>query len=192
MGNFVRIFFLFFSFAVTVKAQFNVDSLKVFRSRYILETKGRFPDQKQDFYEFNTKFNIAANFKTPRKPKTISIPTSGVKIKDYTEFAIISFLVDGIAYKITAYRPSPIIPLHKNLVFILFKDFSAPLETYGGGRYMDMDISDFKDGKVIIDFNKAYNPYCAFSDGWNCPIPPLGNHLKVKIEAGEKKPLNQH
>ncbi len=192
MGYFIRIGLLFLSLVVEVKAQFNLDSLKLYRSRYILETKGRFPDQKQDFYEFNATFNMAANYKTPRKPKTISIPTSGVKIKDYSEFAIINFLVDGEEYKITAYRPSPIIPLYKNLVFILFKDLSSPLETYGGGRYMDMDIKDFNGGKVIIDFNKAYNPYCAFSDGWNCPIPPLGNHLKAKIEAGEKNPLTEH
>lgn len=192
MGYCIRICLLFLSLVVEVKAQFNLDSLKLYRSRYILETKGRFPDQKQDFYEFNAKFNMAANYKTPRKPKTISIPTSGVKIKDYSEFAIIKFLVDGEEYMITAYRPSPIIPLYKNLVFILFKDLSSPLETYGGGRYMDMDIKDFNGGKVIIDFNKAYNPYCAFSDGWNCPIPPLGNHLKAKIEAGEKKPLTAH
>ncbi len=192
MGYFVRICLLFFLCVSQVKGQFNVDSLNLFRSHYILETKGRFPDQKQDFFDFNPKFSIASNYKTPRKPKIISIPTSGVKIKDYSEFAIINFSVDGKEYKITAYRPSPIIPLYKNLVFILFKDLSAPVDTYGGGRYMDMDIKDFNDGKVVIDFNKAYNPYCAFSDGWNCPIPPLGNHLKLRIVAGEKKPLTEH
>ena len=68
----------------------------------------------------------------------------------------------------------------------------APKDTYGGGRYMDMDTGDFVDGKVILDFNKAYNPYCAFSDGWNCPIPPPQNHLKLRIEAGEKVPLTEH
>jgi uncharacterized protein (DUF1684 family) len=55
-----------------------------------------------------------------------------------------------------------------------------------------MGVADFKDGKVVMDFNKAYNPYCAFSDGWNCPIPPKENHLQVRIEAGEKVPLTGH
>lgn len=162
------------------------------REKYMVETHGRFPDQKQDFYEANERFKINATYKKPRKPKTISVPTSGVKIKDYTEFAVVSFMVDRKKHKIMTYRPSPVLPLYKNLVFVPFKDPTAPQETYGGGRYMDMDTEDFKDGNVIIDFNKAYNPYCAFSDGWNCPIPPKENHLKVKIEAGEKVPLNGH
>jgi uncharacterized protein len=162
------------------------------REKYKAETKGRFPDQVQDFYEANAKFRIEASYKKPRKPKTISVPTSGVKIKDYTEFASIIFEIDGAKYSIMTYRPSPISPLHRGLVFVPFKDPTAPTETYGGGRYLDMDVNDFKDGKVIIDFNKAYNPYCAFSDGWNCPIPPDQNHLKVRIEAGEKVPLTGH
>lgn len=162
------------------------------REKYKAETKGRFPEQVQDFYEPNAKFRIAATYKKPRKLKTISVPTSGVKIKDYTEFALVTFEVDGKKHKIMTYRQSPVLPLYKNLVFVPFKDPTAPKDTYGGGRYMDMDVNDFKDGKVIMDFNKAYNPYCAFSDGWNCPIPPDQNHLKVRIEAGEKVPLTGH
>lgn len=166
--------------------------LAAHREKYKTETKGRFPDQVQDFYEPIIKFRIIATYKKPRKPKTISVPTSGEKIKDYTEFAVVTFKVDGKKYKITAYRQSPVLPLYKNLVFVPFKDSTAPKDTYGGGRYMDMEVNDFKDGMVIMDFNKAYNPYCAFSDGWNCPIPPKKNHLNVRIEAGEKVPLTGH
>lgn len=166
--------------------------LAAHREKYKAETKGRFPEQVQDFYEPNAKFRIEATYKKPRKPKTISVPTSGVKIKDYTEFALVTFEVDGKKHKIMTYRQSPVLPLYKNLVFVPFKDLTAPKDTYGGGRYMDMDINDFKDGNVIMDFNKAYNPYCAFSEGWNCPIPPDQNYLKVRIEAGEKVPLTGH
>ncbi|MCP9769052.1 DUF1684 domain-containing protein [Lacihabitans sp. LS3-19] len=162
------------------------------RENYIKETHERFPEQKQDFFEVNTDFKFAAKYKHPKHPETISIPTSGVKIKDFTEFAIVTFKYSGKKYKITTYRQSPIQPMYKNLVFVLFKDLTAPKDTYGGGRYMDMDTGDFVDGKVILDFNKAYNPYCAFSDGWNCPIPPPQNHLKLRIEAGEKVPLTGH
>lgn len=166
--------------------------LAAYREKYKAETKGRFADQVQSFYEPTIKYRLNATYKKPRKPKTISVPTSGEKIKDYTEFAVVTFKVDGKKYEITTYRQSPVLPLYKNLVFVPFKDPTAPKDTYGGGRYMDMDVNDFKDGKVILDFNKAYNPYCAFSDGWNCPIPPKDNHLKVKIEAGEKVPLTGH
>ena len=166
--------------------------LKEHREKYMIETKERFPDQIQDFYPMNSQLRIVATYKKPRKPKTISVPTSGVKIKDYTEFAIINFKINGEKHKITTYRQSPVLPLYKTLIFVPFKDPTAPHETYGGGRYMDMDTKDFKDGKVVLDFNKAYNPYCAFSDGWNCPIPPKDNHLKVRIDAGEKVPLTGH
>ena len=190
-----HVIFLFLGLMMFQKTVFSQDfesELRIHREKYMEETHGRFPDQKQDFYPASFTFRCDATYKKPRKPKTISVPTSGVKIKDFTEYALVTFIVDGKKYKIMTYRQSPVLPLYKNLVFVPFKDLSAPKETYGGGRYMDMDINDFKDGKVIIDFNRAYNPYCAFSDGWNCPIPPDQNHLKVKIEAGEKVPLTGH
>jgi uncharacterized protein (DUF1684 family) len=59
-------------------------------------------------------------------------------------------------------------------------------ETYGGGRYLDLRTGEFMYGKVWVDFNKAYNPYCAFSGGYSCPVPPMDNRLKIIISAGEK------
>ncbi|MFT4762129.1 MAG: hypothetical protein ACI9LN_004113, partial [Saprospiraceae bacterium] len=58
--------------------------------------------------------------------------------------------------------------------------------TYGGGRYLDFKTTDIVDGKMTIDFNKTYNPWCHYSDGYNCPIPPKENHLEVEIVAGER------
>ena len=57
-------------------------------------------------------------------------------------------------------------------------------ESYGGGRYLDLEIPE--DKIIILDFNKAYNPYCAYSDRYSCPIPPIENHLDVAINAGFK------
>ena len=67
-------------------------------------------------------------------------------------------------------------------LFVMFRDQTSGKETYGGGRYINAEAP--KDGKVILDFNKAYNPYCAFSPYAACPIPPRQNHLAVRIEAG--------
>jgi hypothetical protein len=58
--------------------------------------------------------------------------------------------------------------------------------TYGGGRYIDLSLKDIKEGKITLDFNKCYNPYCAYSDGFSCPIPPSENYLSTEIRAGEK------
>jgi uncharacterized protein (DUF1684 family) len=77
-------------------------------------------------------------------------------------------------------------PQYKDYLFLPFKDETNGFETYGGGRYMDVRISTLKDGKIILNFNKAYNPYCAYGDGFNCPIPPLENHLNFSIKAGER------
>ena len=74
--------------------------------------------------------------------------------------------------------------------FLPFVDATAPDETYGAGRYLD--IEPIGDGKFLIDFNYAYNPYCAYNDKWSCPIPPKENRLKVRIEAGEKKYYEDH
>lgn len=169
-------------------AQDYLSEISVFRDDYKAKTLKQFPNSEQDFFAPSEKLNVTANYKLLKKGKVISVPTSGTKIKDYREYAKVNFQLDGKKQSFIVYQPVPVLPLYKDHLFLPLKDLTAPAETYGGGRYMDLKISDFKDGKVNIDFNKLYNPYCAFSDGWNCPIPPKGNHLNVRIEAGEKLP----
>ena len=76
--------------------------------------------------------------------------------------------------------------MYRDYLFIPFKDLSNGEATYGGGRYMDIRMDDIKNGELMLDFNKAYNPYCAYSDGYNCPVPPVENHLETEVNAGEK------
>ncbi len=68
--------------------------------------------------------------------------------------------------------------------FLPFADATAPKETYGAGRYLEPH--DLGGGRLLLDFNLAYNPYCAYNERWSCPLPPLANRIKVRIEAGEK------
>ena len=75
---------------------------------------------------------------------------------------------------------------YKDYLFIPFGDATSGLTSYGGGRYMDFTLADIKDNTLVIDFNKAYNPYCAYTIGYNCPIPPKENLLTEAINAGEK------
>lgn len=164
------------------------DLLK-FREEYKAKTLEQFPNSEQAFFEPDEKFNVPASYRLLKKGKVISVPTSGTKIKDYREYAEVTFRLDGKKYKFTVYQSVPVLPLYRDHLFLPLKDLTAPAETYGGGRYMDLSTADFRDGNVRIDFNRLYNPYCAFSDGWNCPIPPKGNHLNLRIEAGEKLPL---
>ncbi len=75
---------------------------------------------------------------------------------------------------------------YKYYLFVPFGDVTSGFTSYGGGRYMDFTFQDIKNNKLSIDFNKAYNPYCAYTAGYNCPIPPKENLLTVAIDAGEK------
>jgi uncharacterized protein (DUF1684 family) len=76
---------------------------------------------------------------------------------------------------------------YKKYLFIPFRDLTSGKESYGGGRYIDTEIPAGE--TLILDFNRAYNPYCAYSHRYSCPIPPEENTLKVEIRAGEKVPV---
>ena len=76
---------------------------------------------------------------------------------------------------------------YANHLFLPFKDATNDVTTYGGGRYIDLEVGDIVDGQFVLDFNTCYNPWCAFSAGYNCPVPPRENHLAVEVKAGEKK-----
>jgi uncharacterized protein (DUF1684 family) len=88
--------------------------------------------------------------------------------------------VDGRPTRITLFT-SP--EMHE--LFLPFRDATSGRETYGAGRYLEVDPPD-ADGRVVVDFNLAYNPYCAYNPDWSCPIPPGENWLDVPIRAGER------
>lgn len=143
---------------------------------------------KLKFYEANEKYRIACTFTVTKGGKPFEIPTSSGQTQVYTRFGELSFQIDGQTHKLTVYRSPSLMnnPLYRDYLFVPFKDKTNGKDTYGGGRYIDLRMREVNGDKVILDFNKAYNPYCAFSEGYSCPIPPKENHLKIAIEAGEK------
>jgi uncharacterized protein len=77
---------------------------------------------------------------------------------------------------------------YKSHLFLPFTDETSGAGSYEGGRYIDLSFEDIRNKKIVIDFNKAYNPYCAYVSGkYNCPIPPAENTLPVRVEAGERQ-----
>lgn len=90
-----------------------------------------------------------------------------------------AFAVDGKQVQLTAFRSSD------RSLFIPFRDATGGSETYPAGRYVDVELAD--DGRWVVDFNRAYNPYCAYNDDWRCPLPPSENWLAAEIRAGEKR-----
>ena len=103
--------------------------------------------------------------------------TSTGGVQTYERFGKFSFVVDGVQAELTIYQS-------QHGFFLPFVDSLAGIETYPAGRYLEPEA--LPGGRFIVDFNVAYNPYCAYNEMWSCPITPAENRLKVAVRAGEK------
>ena len=109
----------------------------------------------------------------------IQMQTSTGDIQKHTRFGRIRFSVEGQEVALTIYKDP-------HGYFLPFADSLAGVETYGAGRYLEPEPRG--KNRVLVDFNLAYNPYCAYNDLYSCPLTPFENRLKVPIRAGEKLP----
>lgn len=134
-----------------------------------------------EYYPVNPKWRIEARFEPYQPPKTIPITNVLSMTDDEISPGAFAFEIDGKTYRI-----DPILEKGETDLFVMVADGTTGKETYGAGRYLYVTPPDAS-GKVIIDFNKAYSPPCAFTNYATCPLPPPQNHLPVRIEAGEKK-----
>jgi uncharacterized protein len=146
------------------------------------------------FYEPDANYQVKAMFKKSEDVATLFFATSDGQKQEYFKHGVFTFEVKGKKVTLNVYRSLALMrmPQYKNYLFVPFKDMTNGKETYGGGRYLDLETTDIQKDSVILDFNKAYNPYCAFSNGYSCPIPPKENHLTVSIDAGEKTFGKEH
>lgn len=142
--------------------------------------------KKHDFFPINMNFRVEATFEPTPDAETFTMPTTGPRKPTYKKFGILKFQLQGKPYTLALYQNQAFLnnPMYKDYLFLPFNDLTNGVETYGGGRYIDFRIPT--SNKVILDFNKSYNPYCAYSDGWSCPIPPVENNLELEVRAGIK------
>jgi uncharacterized protein len=114
--------------------------------------------------------------------------THSGKIKKYYVYGFVNFTLNLKKYKLNVYQSETLLSVDslKDYLFLPFTDLTNYKTTYGGGRYIDLDINKIVNNKIEIDFNKCYNPYCAFGAGYSCPIPPKENDLPIAIPVGEK------
>ena len=134
-----------------------------------------------EYYPIDPKWRIEARFEPYQPPKIIPITNVLSMTDDETSPGALVFEVGG-----TTYRVDPILEKGETDLFVIIADGTTGKETYGAGRYLYVSPPD-KSGKVVIDFNKAYSPPCAFTNYATCPLPPPQNRLPFRIEAGEKK-----
>ncbi|KGO90815.1 DUF1684 domain-containing protein [Flavobacterium suncheonense] len=182
---------------VAVSAQCSVEISKAFQNQLNKE----YADEKEsplkkedlvhfsglDFYDINGEFCVEARLTRTPKEKPFVMPTSGTRKPLYVKYGELEFMLQGKKCNLNVYRNIELSKMEKfkNHLFLPFTDLTSGVESYGGGRYIDLEATD-KD-TVIIDFNQAYNPYCAYNEGYSCPIPPKENDLLVEVRAGVKK-----
>jgi hypothetical protein len=142
-----------------------------------------------DFFNADVNYKCECDITLAQDKKAFEMPTYSGISKPYYVYAIATCPLKGKTIKLQLYQSinQGFSMDMSNYIFLPFKDITNDGITYGGGRYIDLAVSDIIDNKLTIDFNKCYNPWCAYSDGYNCPIPPKANHLDMAIEAGEKK-----
>ncbi|MGB6037230.1 MAG: DUF1684 domain-containing protein [Cryomorphaceae bacterium] len=139
-------------------------------------------------YPYAPDFALMAKFESLSRQKPITFETTGSIKQRYQKAGTIHFQIDSTELTLAAYRNLELMrmPGYENQLFVPFTDASNGFGTYEGGRYLEMEIP--ATDSLLVDFNLVYNPYCAYSDRYSCPIPPRENDLKVKILAGAKSP----
>lgn len=187
---------LFFLICFGANAQDYKAQLEKHRQNYKADfiKEERSPLKQEDlknlhFFEADENYRVNAKIKRLKNEKIFKMPTYDGTSKEFIRYAKASFKLKDTILTLTLYRNISLMmnPAYKDLLFLPFTDLSNNQTTYGGGRYIDIDLKSIKNNRLEIDFNKAYNPYCAYSDGYRCPIPPEDNDLNFAILAGEKK-----
>lgn len=121
------------------------------------------------------------------RPDAVDLPMSDGQTEKYVRFGVVEFAaadpVPSPPQHLTLYRKAT---GNDSTLFIPFTDLTNGHDTYGGGRYLDVPLPAPDATTIELDFNRAYNPYCAYNNAYSCPVPPAENRLAVPIRAGEK------
>jgi len=147
------------------------------------ETRTQF--QGLEYYPIDPKWRVTAHFEAYHPPKKIPITDVTGMTSDSISPGALVFELDDKEYRI-----DPILEEGSDELFIIFRDATSRDTTYQAGRYLYAAMP--REGVTVIDFNKAYNPPCAFTHFATCPLPPLQNRLPIRVEAGEKRYAGHH
>ncbi len=177
------------------QAQSYNDSILEHRAKYKQEfvTEDHSPLKAEDtaylrFFAPDESYRITATLELTPDEEPFELPTYSGVTKTYRKYGILTFKVHDTTAQLSVYQSQKLIKQkeYADHLFVPFTDGTSYTETYGGGRYLDLSQRDVNNGKIVLDFNKCYNPYCAYADGYSCPIPPTENRLSIPIKAGEK------
>ncbi|MBT8245356.1 MAG: DUF1684 domain-containing protein [Winogradskyella sp.] len=139
-----------------------------------------------DFFKFDSTYVVIARIKRQAKAEWFNMKTTTERLSRERIYAVAKFQLKGKDFKLNIYQGEENMNSedYKDYLFLPFLDNTNGEETYAGGRYIDLKIPD--EHTIEIDFNKAYNPLCAYNEKFSCPIVPRVNYLDLKVEAGVK------
>ncbi len=133
------------------------------------------------YYAPDPTYRIEADYIPIGNRQPLSLATSDGKEENYEKYGYATFQLQGKSNKLLLLRS---LESSSDYLFIPFADQTSGSETYGGGRYLNVTLTEQE--HILLDFNKAYNPYCAYNENYSCPLPPKENRLNITIKAGEK------
>ncbi|NMH28905.1 DUF1684 domain-containing protein [Flavobacterium silvaticum] len=176
-----------FDAAKSKAAQDKLDSEYANPAESPLEEKDLKTFHGLDFFPVSGDYYIIAKFKRTESESPFEMKTSTKRRPMYVKYGEVEFSIDGKTCKLNVYRNIELSKKeeYKDHLFLPFRDDTNGEETYAGGRYIDLKIPS--GNTMVIDFNEAYNPYCAYNHKYSCPIVPSENILEVAIRAGVKK-----
>ncbi|WP_419214134.1 DUF1684 domain-containing protein [Maribacter sp. X9] len=139
-----------------------------------------------DFYKPDTTYIIVAEFVRTPEALPFSMPTTTDRESTEVLYGIAKFTMNGAKHQLEIYQTPELMTQekYKDYLFLPFTDATNGKETYGGGRYLDLKIPN--GNSIVLNFNKAYNPYCAYNKKYSCPLVPSINNLSTEVKAGVK------
>ncbi len=145
------------------------------------------------FFPINKVYKVTGYFERIFDTVGFTMNTSAGTVKYFYKYGRLDFMIDGKECLLYVYQGKDLMQSeqYKDYLFVPFTDATTGNESYGSGRYLEFYKKDIENnpqgpgGTLQLDFNKAYNPYCAYANGYKCPIPPRENRLTVPIKAGE-------
>jgi uncharacterized protein len=169
------------------KARFSKDSFYKSSPESPMDPKAKKELIALDYYEPDSTYHLTAHLELFEVPKSIMIMRTNSAAEEFYNLGNVVFKLKGTEYKLPVYQSAKYVkdPALANELFCPFTDETNGKETYKSGRFMDL-TRKIGNNDIELDFNMAYNPYCAYNHDYNCPIPPPQSHLNTRIEAGEK------
>ena len=188
-SSFFLLFIFCSTFSFSQQKDKYVESIKAYQKNYTTThevVKGK--DKKYfRFFPISITYNVSCTFKKLTDSTGFIMKTSANTLQHYFKYGSLVFNLNGNACRLFVYQSKELMKTEKyrDYLFVPFTDATTGDETYGSGRYLEFYIPEIKNNILQLDFNKAYNPYCAYATGFHCPIPPKENNLSLAVRAGE-------